>query len=204
MNTGESQLPVLVWDVDDVLNNLTEEWFYLCGRRFRDIPYESLRSNPPDEVLQITRSEYLKSLDAYRMGNQHKLKVRSEVMEFFQKYGARYQHIALTAVPRAFAGISAQWVFTALGNWIRTFHFVPSVRENCAVIGYDADKTGFLKRLQEVTLFIDDSEQNIFSARKAGFKAELFPCPWNRARDESTSTFLEKISYIGQEHGKSF
>ena len=60
----------ICWDVDDVLNNLMEAWFCffkLDSNKDINIDYNDIIKNPPDELLGITKKEYLDSLDYFRV-----------------------------------------------------------------------------------------------------------------------------------------
>lgn len=184
--------PVIVWDVDDVLNELTAAWYQkFCGEH--KTPYSKLTANPPHEVLGIPLDEYLTSLDDFRSHNLNSLIPRPEVLEWFVCNGNNYRHIALTAVPIKFAHLSAQWVLKNFSSWIRSYHFIPSPRPDDSHAAYDWDKTAFLKRLDRVDLFIDDSEKNVAPAEQAGFRCARFPQPWNRNKDLDIAIFLNNI-----------
>ncbi|MDD5664401.1 MAG: hypothetical protein PHT71_09100, partial [Victivallaceae bacterium] len=115
--------PLIVWDVDDVLNNLTYEWFDEFETLNRTgITYEKLSENPPDRLLGISRESYLESLDDFRMRRITSLKPVEETMQWFIRHGNKFRHAALTATPFRCAPASAQWVIKHYGNWIRTFH----------------------------------------------------------------------------------
>jgi hypothetical protein len=181
----------IVWDVDDVLNDLTGSWFFSwrqdhpgCG-----VAYEDLQKNPPHEVLGITVNCYLQSLDSFRRSPQYEnMAPIREVKDWFLQRGDRFHHIALTAVPLRAASVSAQWVFSHFGTWIRTFHFVPSKRKDETIPRYEDDKADALRRLGPVDLFIDDSPDHVVAAEKAGIHALFFPRPWNHSGMSITET----------------
>jgi hypothetical protein len=190
MNT----LKTIVWDVDDVLNDLMGSWFRLwrqadpgCGIR-----YEDLKKNPPHEVLGIPKDSYLHSLDAFRLSPSYQhMEPMKEVKDWFLQRGDQFRHLALTAVPLRAAASSAQWVVRNFGPWIRTFHFVPSKRSGETIPRYEDDKTESLGRLGAVDFFVDDHTEHIAAAQKAGIQAILFPRPWNSGRMTVTETLAE-------------
>lgn len=187
--------PLIVWDVDDVLNNLTYEWFDEFETLNRTgITYEKLSENPPDRLLGISRESYLESLDDFRMRRITSLKPVEETMQWFIRHGNKFRHAALTATPFRCAPASAQWVIKHYGNWIRTFHFVPSPRKDDQIVRYHENKLELLSEIAEVSLFIDDSKTNLILAESAGINSLAFPRPWNRNRGLNLFEYLEKIT----------
>jgi hypothetical protein len=188
----------IVWDVDDVLNDLTGSWLFAwrqehpgCG-----VAYEDLQKNPPHEVLGITVDSYLQSLDSFRRSPQYEnMAPIKEVKDWFLQTGDRFRHIALTAVPLRAASASAQWVFNHFGTWIRTFHFVPSKRKDETIPRYEDDKADALRRLGPVDLFIDDYPDHVVAAEKAGIHALFFPRPWNHSGMSITETLARLHTY---------
>ncbi len=188
-------MKTIVWDVDDVLNDLMRMWFETWQAEYPSCSasYDELKQNPPHVVLGITMDEYLKSLDAFRLSpSYHDMLPTREVTDWFMQNGVRFHHGVLTAVPLLAASVSAQWVFRHFGTWIRTFHFVPSGRTDKIIPQYDRNKAEFLKRMSVVDLFIDDNAMNTESVRRAGFNTLLFPRPWN----ENTATVMETLDRI--------
>jgi FMN phosphatase YigB (HAD superfamily) len=185
------KLKTIVWDVDDVLNDLMRSWFLLWCQDYPGcaVGYEDLKENPPHEVLGVTRDSYLQSLDEFRLSSLYQsLAPIREVRDWFLQNGGRFRHIALTAVPLRAASLSAQWVLRNFGTWIRTFHFVPSKRKEDAIPQYDRDKVDLLQRLGAVDLFIDDNAEYVAAAQNAGINALLFPRPWNHSAVSITET----------------
>jgi len=102
------------------------------------------------------------------------------VLDFFTKHGHRFQHVALTATPRAHAPTVAQWVLSHLGDWVRTVGFVPSFRADDARLPpYHADKGAWLQGLAAADLLLDDSPANAQAARAVGVEAWVVGRPWN-------------------------
>jgi len=176
------KLKTVVWDVDDVLNDLMGSWFLRwcqehpgCG-----VAYEDLKRNPPHEILGITKQGYLQSLDAFRRSALYQdLAPVMEVKEWFLRKGDQFRHMALTAVPLRAASFSAQWVLHHFGAWIRTFHFVPSRRKDETIPLYEADKAEALRRFKPVDYFVDDNADHVVAAQEVGIQAVFFPRPWN-------------------------
>ena len=196
-NENADSRPVIVWDVDDVLNNLAFEWF----KEFEElhhsgVSYEQLSANPPDKILGIPLDSYLESLDDFRSRKMSELKPVNTVLEWFHAHGADFRHAALTAVPFHFAPLSAQWVMKNFGNWIRSFHFVPSFRKDDNIVAYDKSKADMLKRIGRVDAFIDDNEFNIAQAGCLGICSIAFPRPWNKNRGMAISECLSKLEKL--------
>ena len=190
-------MKTIVWDVDDVLNCLTKEWFenyWLKIKPDYKISYSQINKNPPFEILSISLEEYLQSLDNFRKNNFHNLKPVKEILNWFNINGNNYRHIALTATPLEISGISAEWVLKYFGKWIRSFNFVPSKRNTDSIIYYDKNKAEFLTQFKNIDIFIDDSEININDVKNIGIKTLLFPQPWNSNANTSLMDFLNKIN----------
>jgi len=179
-------MKTIAWDVDDVLNNLMLMWFkqkWIEEHKDCKLNYEELVENPPHRLLGVGINEYLNSLDEYRLTNLYQqMNPGKEVIDWFNKYGDDFRHIALTSVPLVAASASAQWVFRHFGVWIRTFHFVPSKRDGQNIREYDNNKSAFLAWISKVDVFIDDSSSNINDAKSIGIKGILWPRPWNDSK----------------------
>lgn len=173
----------LVWDVDDVLNDLMriwlEEWWHPLHSGCM-IDFESINKNPPHQLLGVELDEYLQSLDDFRLsGRYQEMTPNSKVLEWFKRRGFSFRHIALTSVPRCAAPVSAAWVTNHFGNWIRTFHFVPSPRKAEVLPEYEATKADFLKWLDRADIFVDDNAINVHEVKSLGFNSFLVSRPWN-------------------------
>lgn len=190
-------MKTIAWDVDDVLNDLMRVWFeekWIIQRPKSPLRYVELAENPPHNLLGISKEEYLSSLDEFRLSIQYrKMQPVSEVKNWFLRYGRCFRHIAVTAVPVQIAHLSAEWTLRHFGCWIRTFHFVPSVRRGYSFIRYDKTKKDFLQWLNKVDMFVDDNEINVRAAKKTGIKGILFPRPWNASKLSVKET-LEMIN----------
>jgi FMN phosphatase YigB (HAD superfamily) len=179
-------MQTIVWDVDDVLNDLMAAWFrdaWLPEHPACRVRYEEITENPPHRVLGIPKEEYLASLDAFRVSEAAgHLTPNPEILEWMRTYGGRYRHVALTARPLASAGAAADWVFGHFGNYVRCFGVVPS-RLDPAAPAYDADKADFLKWFREADYFVDDSEETVAAVQKLGVHCLVYAQPWNRSND---------------------
>ncbi len=175
-------MKTIVWDVDDVLNAQTRVWFEEYWRPAHPdcaLSYAQLAENPPHRLLGISLTEYLASLDDFRLAHGSRMEPCAQILQWFHAYGAQFRHIALTAIPLRAADISAAWVLKHFGRWIRTFCFVPSSRAGEVLPAYEADKAEFLCWLGRGELLLDDNPANVESARHAGIPAMLMPQPWN-------------------------
>jgi len=189
-------MKTIVWDVDDVLNDLMRDWFagaWLPTHQECKIIYEDIQQNPPHDVLGISREEYLKSLDAFRAAEGSKLLPVPEVYEWFQRYGHLFRHAALTAVPLRAADISAAWVMKHFGRWIRSFNVVPSPRPDDVHPRSTQTKKEFLACWGPAHILIDDSLANVEGAQQLGMRGVLFPRPWNRSQTNRSET-LEQLN----------
>jgi 5'(3')-deoxyribonucleotidase len=170
----------IAWDIDDVLNNLMQEWFekqWLIDHPKCTIEYEDLKENPPHKILGVELKKYHDSLDEFVFSGKYMdMEPVSGILEWFQKDGYKCRHIALTANPAA--SVCAAWLFKHYGEWIRTFHFVPFGRKD--MIKYDDSKRNWLEWLDgKVDIFIDDNEDNLIGVKELGITTILHPKPWN-------------------------
>ena len=175
-------MKTICWDVDDVLNNLMYEWFHegwIVQNPTCKLKYEELSENPPTRLLNIHLNTYLESLDRFREKYGKDLKPNQEILDWFEKYGSRYRHIALSAVPVSCAHISAEWTLRHFGKWIRSFNFVPSIRSGIKYPEYDLTKADYLKKIEHTDIIIEDNEKNILDAENISIKGLLIKRPWN-------------------------
>jgi FMN phosphatase YigB (HAD superfamily) len=172
----------IVWDVDDVLNDLMAAWFseeWLPVHPECALCYADLRENPPHRVLGIEKREYLASLDSFRLSPKASaMKPNAAIIEWLRRYGGQYRHVALTARPLESAPAAAEWLFRHFGIFFRCFGLVPS-RLDASEPVYDRNKADFLQWFRQADFFIDDSEDNVAAVRALGVKCLLFPQPWN-------------------------
>jgi hypothetical protein len=187
-------MTTIVWDVDDVLNDLTRQWLLVTGpAAHADVAYADLTANPPHECLGLPLAGYLASLDEFRATSYHALEPNADIQAWFRAHGHRFHHVALTAVPTAFAHTSAEWVFRHFGAWMQTFAFAPSPREgaNAPLLATKAD---YLRWLGRGDMYIDDREENVRDAEACGLRGVLRPQPWNSARGQAMSRALETLA----------
>ncbi|MBT8342129.1 MAG: hypothetical protein KJP07_19155 [Desulfatitalea sp.] len=173
----------IAWDVDDVLNHLMKAWledWWKVQYPNCSLDYQQIHINPPHRLINASLDEYLLSLDDYRLSGQYaKMSPNPAVSAWFKSHGTSFRHLALSAVSRPAAHVSASWVITHFGDWIRSFHFVPSYRRGDISTHYESTKAEYLKRLGQVDFFIDDSAENVRDASAVGVKSFLVSRPWN-------------------------
>jgi len=172
----------IVWDVDDVLNAFTREWFERVWQPAHpegSLAYTDLRANPPHEILGASLEEYHASIDRFRASTEgRQLPPVAEVAHWFAEHGHRFRHVALTARPLASAGFAADWVCTHFGRWIRAFGFVPSARGR-ETVQYDSTKAGWLEWVRCGDIFVDDNPSNLAEVAALGLSTLVVPQPWN-------------------------
>lgn len=192
----------IAWDVDDVLNDLMFDWF---NRRWKaehpdsSLSYSEISENPPDRVLGISRAEYLASLDQFRASDEARgMAPNPRVLEWLNRFGAAYRHVALTARPLDSSPQAAEWLFRHFGRFIRTFAVVPT-RFPDGVPTYDRDKADYLSWLGKADVLVDDSEENVRGAESVGIRGVLYPQPWNRASQapEEALRSLTQLAEVG-------
>ncbi len=176
----------IIWDVDDVLNDLMFVWFEQAWRPCHPecrLALEDLSENPPHRLLGVSLGEYLTSLDAFRLSEKGicQLTPVPELLAWFHRHGKRFRHVALTATPMAAAPLSARWVLQHFGFWIRSVSFVPSKREGEKIPAYDQDKGEFLQWWGRGDVAVDDNPQTLTAAAALGLRGVLIPRPWNRS-----------------------
>jgi hypothetical protein len=192
----------IVWDVDDVLNNLMHQWFHdawLAEHPDCRLTYAELTCNPPDTVLGVPRSEYLASMDRFRSTEQGcNLTPNPQLLDWFREQGSNFRHIALTARPLETAPDVAHWVIRHFGGWIRCFGVVPTrLRKEFPV--YDRSKGDYLAWLGRGDVLVDDSTENILEAASLGLKTFQPAQPWNN----STLTVPVLLQELSQMAGES-
>lgn len=180
------ELKTIVWDVDDVLNDLTREWFESAWQQEHPtsaaIRFEDLKENPPHGILGVSLPHYLESLDRFRASaTGRSLTPRADVLQWFERYGSVFRHVALTATTAAAAPDATAWVLRNFGRWFRVVAFVPSPRPGVDLPQYDANKTSFLQWLSKADFFVDDRPDNLEGARSLGIATLPAPAPWNDA-----------------------
>lgn len=190
----------IVWDVDDVLNELMLAWFSEAWKPSHPdckLSYSEITENPPDRVLGIPRSDYLSSLDSFRLSEQARnMQPNPAVLEWLRDSGSGYRHMALTARPLDSTPIAAEWLFRHFGAYMRGFGVVPT-RLAAGVPAYDRDKGEFLRWFGKADILVDDSEENLRAAEKLGIEGVLYPQPWNHASHSVRDT-LEAVAQLAE------
>lgn len=188
----------IVWDVDDVLNDLMYQWFLyyrLLGATGTKMAYSELSGNPPHKALGISLRTYLDSIDAFRKTDQAlNMEPNAVVLAWMAEYGSKARHIALTARPLETAPDVAHWVMRHFGAWIRCVGVVPT-RAAEGVPIYDHTKGEFLSWLHCGDVLVDDSPDNIGQAQALGLRALLYPQPWNNST-LTVNTLLKELSEL--------
>jgi hypothetical protein len=188
----------VIWDICDTLNDSKYRWF--INFKFHNTlcileDYKDLCEDPPWKLMGITKERYLTSLDNYRLSSYKFLEPNKEFLEWFIDHGEKTEHIALTEIPLKCAHISSDWVFTHFGNWIRTFHCIPSTRRYCYPPEYHKNKAEYIRDLNKDNLiFIDDNEENIEEIEKLKLNIKTFCVkqPWNSGM--SINRILKKLN----------
>jgi hypothetical protein len=188
-------MTTIIWDIDDVLNNLMEAWFehhWKPAHAGCNLSYSELVENPPHRVLGVSREEYLSSLDEFRMsGAEAQLEPNATIVAWLNAHGRRFRHFALTARPLETVPFQTEWLFRNFSPFIRGYGVVPS-RSPASTPVYDLTKGEYLRWLGMGDILVDDNETNIAQALEMGIGAILFPQPWNRSAC-SIAEVLDKI-----------
>jgi hypothetical protein len=186
----------VVWDVDDVLNDLMVQWFTHGWRKEHPdcrLYYADLAANPPHAVLGVDCEDYLASMDVFRKTERaSNMLPNPEVLAWFREQGYRFRHIALTARPLETAPEVAHWVMRHFGNWIRCFGVVPTRTEIGAPL-YDRSKGEYLAWLGRGDVLVDDSMENNRQAAALGLKTLLVRQPWNNGKS-TTCELLRQLT----------
>ena len=177
----------ICWDVDDVLNNFTYRWFkhYVQEQtsKFKqiDIKYFDLIENPPHKVLQMSKEDYLDSIDHFAESHYDLLVPDFEIIDWFKLFGNKFNHVVLTACPLYRAHISFQWILLWFGTWIKSCNVVPSPRP-LEIIQNKTSKAEFIERnFKQIHYFIDDNEKNCKDVELLGIKTYSINRPWNNS-----------------------
>lgn len=193
-------MKTIIWDIDDVLNDLMHQWFnnYKFSHNLCIVDnYEEIIDNPPYELFNISKDNYLHSLDIFRKQNFKLLKPKKEILDWFEQYGSITENIVLTATPISCVSYSAEWLFRYFGEWIISFHFIPSYRNNSYETIYYKNKGELIKSLNKKDIiFIEDNEKNIREAKKLNPDIKTFCVkqPWNTGR--KVKDILEELTEL--------
>jgi hypothetical protein len=182
----------IVFDVDDVLNNLMYSWLQNFNKSKKtNIKYKELIYNPPYEIIGIDKLIYLNSLDYFRYYYYEDLTPNQKILDWFKENEHKAYFSVLTSTPGAYASIVSNWVFKYFSQWIRTFAFIPSDREGIKLPMYDKLKADWLYR-NHADIFIDDSYINCLDAVYLGVQSFCLKQPWNGG--DNIDIILEKLN----------
>jgi hypothetical protein len=194
----------IVWDVDDVLNDLMRSWFLLhwaprhpgCSLR-----YDQITENPPHRLLGIEKAEYLASMDEFRVTEAARaMQPNPLIVEWFARHGQWFRHLALTSRPLSTMPLLADWLYRHFGGYIRTLSVVPD-RLSPDLPKVDTSKCDFLRWLGKADVLVDDSETTLAEARRLGVRGLLYPQPWN-SQPMTAKELLETLTQLSGENLK--
>lgn len=173
-------MTVLVWDIDDVLNDLTAEWLFSIGHN-KITKKDQLTSPDFHTFLGWSREEYLHSIDNFRVESFRNLEPNKLVFDFMSTTQF-CSHILLTATPLVSAPHSAEWAIRHFGSLVDGVLFAPSARPGVPSTGKSKlDQLSMITATGETVLCIDDLPENVAHARRSGAEGILWPQPWNNA-----------------------
>ena len=189
-----SAFPILVWDVDDVLNLLMVSWLKHWNlMNDSNFSLLDIKENPPYEILGISKEMYFANLDDFRNSEAGiNVEENSTVKNWFENHGNKFNHMACTARPIHTMPNQAWWIYHNYGRWIHTVHVAGTGRNN--EMDYKKiSKADFISWIDKKVIFIDDSEENINNVSTVGAETILYPQPWNIA-DYSAEDFIAKLN----------
>ena len=189
-----TKLPLLIWDIDDVLNDLMRLFCSTVAQRIEPgiTAGELLTENPPLTRLGCRLDEYRALLDECREKFLFNSLPSEEVRTFLRVHGGSFRSLALSSCPMNMAPRSAEWVLRHFGLWIQGVIFVPSPRSKIIVGSYlYRSKAEAVSELGGI--LIDDAPVNVEAVRKAGGRALYFPAPWNENRDMGYDGFFDLL-----------
>jgi hypothetical protein len=192
MHKREKDCPLLVWDVDDVLNDLTLRVLEVLG--FSTIPTPVDLIPDPSKLIEslgIDHDYYIGALDHFRRTRFQELQPNHDVIKWLHSYGERFTCMALTSTPVEFFPVSAMWVMTHFNPWIDTIGCTPSKRPTDPLGMRYVTKGEHLQRLKVPYILIDDSAKNLTSVDPMSGKGMIFPTPWNST--QNTGLFLDQL-----------
>jgi len=186
--------PIIVWDVDDVLNCLMKSWLqYWSQESGLKIILNEIIKNPPQDILGITKEDYLNSLDTFRNSDLGKdLEVNHIIKKWFLHHGNKFNHIACTGRPIRTMPNQAWWLYKNYSQWIKTVHMTGADRD---LESRKISKADFISFINSDVVFIDDCENNINSVSKIGGITLLYPQPWNKANYTEVE-FISKLNSL--------
>src|SRR2546426_2092834 len=189
----------LVWDVDDVLNRLMFDWFTAVWKPDHpdcSIDYSDIRENPPHNLLGAPKSEYLSSLDAFRLSERGRaMRPNPLALDWLWRHGPSCRHMVLTARPLESAPHVSEWVFRHFGNYVRSVAVVPP-RLNPGVPEYDRTKEDYLRWFGRAQILIDDCPDAIQAAKRLGMRGLLYPQPWNTEPRSEAGAMAQLTAWV--------
>ena len=181
----------IAWDVDDVLNDLTREWACWAGLESQFAAGHG--SDPAEYVasLGFPKERYLASLDEFRALRYASLRPSGVVLDWLDRNGGRCDHVAITRTPLAAEATMRRWVDAHFGAWITEVFVSPSMRVTDPPGTTYPSKGEIVRSLGGDVVLIDDTEDNLASARGI-CESVAFAQPWNTADDQQSA--LEGIA----------
>ena len=196
---------LILWDVDDVLNQLMEEWLKSWhqqeGAGGSHVSFDQLTENPPYNQVGISLQDYHRSLDKFRNSLAARDLIPNEqVLQWFNQYGRDHVHIALTARPVLTMPNQAAWIYDHFGQWIQSVVAVAPVRKHVGNQQPAAfqTKAAYAQWLGKPSVLIDDNQENIASVKGICSFALLFPRPWNESRQRVDEVLSQLTQYLAQ------
>jgi hypothetical protein len=195
---------LILWDVDDVLNQLMKEWLKSWhqqdGVGQSHLSFDQLTDNPPHKQIGISLEEYYRSLDEFRNSlTARDLIPNRQVLHWFNQHGKGHVHIALTARPVLTMPNQAAWIYDHFGQWIQSVVTVAPARKHVdrQQHGTFETKVAYAKWLGKPSVLIDDNQENIASVKGICPFALLFPQPWNASRQKADEVLSQLTEYLG-------
>jgi hypothetical protein len=195
---------LILWDVDDVLNQLMKEWLESWhqqeGIGRSHVSFDQLTDNPPHNQIGISLQEYHRSLDEFRNSLAARdLIPNKQVLHWFNQHGRDHVHIALTARPTLTMPNQAAWIYNHFGRWIQSVVAVAPARKyvDSQQHAVFQTKAAYAKWLGKPSVLIDDNQENIASVKGICPFALLFPQPWNASRQKADEVLSQLTEYLG-------
>ena len=194
------QRKLIVWDLDDVLNEFTRDWLQLAWKDEHpecESAYDDLHTNPPLQALGTTLPEYLESMSRFRLSIEGATSTPNwTVHEWFKEHGSRFRHTVLTARRGQSAVVADAWLKVNFGQWIDGIHSAPEARPQHFLSDIARKKADWIRH-SGATVFVDDSQLNMETAAAAGIRSLLFPQPWNyRAISFAQQDVLDELTRL--------
>jgi hypothetical protein len=124
------------------------------------------------------------------------MKPNTEIIRWFDNWGGKYRHLALTARSIKTVSPAVKWLLHHFGDWFQTVSFVPSQRPDEHPKQPDKSKREFLAWLGKADYFIDDHAENVIGTADLGVRPFLVSQPWN----DSSLKLIEILKIINDEN----